>query len=139
MAAEINELFEEGITRSNALTDTADEAMNAIDAMVKGAESLTGHVEEEGHEVVQHLRDLGSRLDHAEEELDGSRGQADGALDGLASKAADLKTEVGELLDRVKKSLAELEGHHHRIEDALTGQMSSTQTDFTDLAQKTHD
>jgi len=33
MAAEINEPFEEGITRSRELSDEADEAMKAVDVM----------------------------------------------------------------------------------------------------------
>jgi DNA repair exonuclease SbcCD ATPase subunit len=139
MTPEINQLLEEGIARSGELTDAADEAMNAIDSLVKGAEGLTARVQEDAHEVGQHLRDLVSRLDHAENELEGARGEAEGALDGLASKAVEVKAAVTDLLERVKKNMADLDAQHDRVDEALTGQMSSAQTDFADLAQKTHD
>jgi chromosome segregation ATPase len=139
MTAEINQLFEEGIARSGELTDAADEAMNAIDALLKGAEGLTTRVEEEAHEVGQHLRDLVSRLDHAEGELEGARGEAENALHGLLAKASELKATVTDLLERVKKNMADLDAQHDRVDEALTSQMSSAQSDFTGLAQKTHD
>jgi hypothetical protein len=46
MAAEINELFEEGLTRSRELSDAADEALKAIDEMAREADDARR--EEEG-------------------------------------------------------------------------------------------
>ena len=102
MNAEINELFEEGITRSRELSDAADETMGAIDEMAKEAEELAQRVEDEGKEACQHMRDLASRLEQAEGALESSRTQADGALEGLSGKAAELKTEALELLEKVR-------------------------------------
>ena len=139
MTAELNQLFEEGIARSGELTDAADEAMNAIDDMVQSAEAATRRVQDEGAEACRHLREIVTRIDHAEGEVEAARGHADGALEGLAAAAAGVKTEVAELLDRVKTNVAELEAQQQRIDDSLDGQMSSTEADFSELAQKTQD
>jgi chromosome segregation ATPase len=139
MTSEINELFEQSVTHSQQLTDTADGVMNAVDAMTKNAESLTARVQEEAHVAAQHLRDLVARLEHAEGELEGSRGHAESALEGLAAKAADVKAEVGNLLERVKKGMADLETQKGRLDESLEGQVSTTRSDFTELAQKTHE
>jgi DNA repair exonuclease SbcCD ATPase subunit len=57
----------------------------------------------------------------------------------LAGKAAHLKTEVGNLLERVKKNMGDLEAQQNRVNESLDGHMSSTQAGFTELAQKTHE
>jgi chromosome segregation ATPase len=137
MTSEINELFEESVTHCQQLTDTTDGVMNAVDGMTKNAESLTARVEEEGHHASQHLRELVARLEHAEEDLQASRGHAESAQDGLAAKAADVKSEVGSLLERVKKAMADLEAQKGRLDESLESQMSTTRNDFTELAQKT--
>jgi phage shock protein A len=80
MTAPINELFEEGITRSRALSDAADLAMKAIDAMTGEAEQLAQKVEEEGQQAGQHARGLAARLEEAGHALEAGRGQAEGAL-----------------------------------------------------------
>jgi len=137
--AEINELFEEGITRSRELTDAADDAMNAIDEMAKEAEQLAQRVQDEGTEACQHMRDLASRLDRAEGELETARGKAEGALEGLTGKAQDLKTEAGELLERVKKSLDAVESRKDQLDGSLDTETTSAQEDFQELAQKTQE
>jgi DNA repair exonuclease SbcCD ATPase subunit len=139
MAAEINELFEEGITRSRELTDAADGAMDAIDAMAKDADELAQRVEDEAKEASQHLRELVGRLERAEGELETAHGQAEGALESLAGKAAGLKAEAGEWLERAKKSLAEVESRKDGFDGALDAHMASTQQDFQGLAQETQD
>ena len=73
MTAEINELFEEGITRSRELSDAADETMDAIDEMAKEAEELAQRVEDEATEARQHLRDLAAASSSAEGALEPSR------------------------------------------------------------------
>ena len=139
MTAEINELFEEGITRSRELADAADEAMNAIDALAKQAEQVAQKVEEEGREACQHMRELVSKLEHAEGELDAGRVEAEGALQALSGKAGDLKDEAGDLLQRVKSSLGELESRTSQLDGALDADMTTAQHDFQELAQETHD
>jgi ABC-type transporter Mla subunit MlaD len=139
MTSEINQLLEESVTRSAELGDTADEAMNAIDGTVKNAEALAERVREEGSETCRYLHEVAAHLEHAGGELETARGSAEGALDGLAGKAADLKTEVGNLLERVKKNMGDLEAQQKQMNESLDGHMSSTQTAFTELAQKTHD
>src|SRR5262245_60967447 len=103
MTAEINQLFEEGITRSQELTDAADAAMNAVDGMAQEAEQLAQRVQQEAHEACQHMRELATRLEQQEGELETARAQAEGALEGLAAKAGELTAEAGHLLERVKK------------------------------------
>jgi DNA repair exonuclease SbcCD ATPase subunit len=139
MTAELNELFEEATTRSRELADAADEAMTTIDGLVEKAEGLSQRVQDEGSEACGHLRDLAQRMEEAEGELETSRGQAESALEALAGKATDLKTEVGELLEQVKKDMAELEAHQDRLDDSLDTQTSSAQADLTELARKTQE
>jgi len=139
MTSELNELLQEGITRSGQLTDTADEAMDAIDAMVKNAEGLTQRVREEGTEACQHLREVVTRLEQASGELEGVRGKAEGALDGLAGKAADLKAEVGDLLERARRNLTDLDAQKDRLGASVDLQMVEAQSAFTELAHKTQE
>jgi hypothetical protein len=47
MAAEINELFEEGLPRSRELSDAAHEALKAIDEMAREADDIARRVQEE--------------------------------------------------------------------------------------------
>jgi chromosome segregation ATPase len=137
MAAEINELFEEGITRSRELTEAADQAMNAIDEMAGHAEELARRVEDEGQQACQHLRELAGRLEDAEGRLERARSQADGALEALAGKAAEVKSEAGELLERVRKAAAEIEARADELDGALDSQMASTQQGFQELERGT--
>jgi hypothetical protein len=53
MTSEINELLGQRVTCTQQLSDTSDEAMTAIDGMVKNAEALTERVREEAPVVVQ--------------------------------------------------------------------------------------
>jgi len=139
MAAEINELFEEGVTRCGELTDAADEALGAIDEMANEAEGLAQRVEDEGKEACQHLRDLVGRLESAEDGLEAGRARAESALEDLTARATDLKAEAGELLERVKKSLVEVESRQEELDGALDLHMASTQQDFQELVQKTQE
>lgn len=136
MAPEINELFEQAVTHCGELTDAADAALEAVDATAEQARELAERVEEEGKEAREHLRGLVVRLQKAEGAIEGARGDAQGALEGLAGKAAGLKAEVETLLERVKKAAAQLEEQRGRIDDSLDAQTSTTQADFTALAQK---
>lgn len=139
MTAEINELFEEGVTRCGELTDAADEALDAIDEMAKRAEGLVDRVAEEGQEACQHLRELVGRLAGAEDALQSAHAAAGGGLELLAGKAAELETEAGDLLDRVKTTLAEVESRQQEVDAALYAQLASTQQDFQELLQRTQD
>jgi chromosome segregation ATPase len=136
MTAEINALFEEGITRSRELSDEADEAMKAVDRMAKDAETLTQKVEAEGQEACQQLRQLAQRLAQAEAEVEASRSQAEGALGGLDGAAEDLKGGIGDLLERVRKSLFALESRRDEIDHSLDAQMAATQEGFEELVDK---
>ena len=139
MSSELNALFEEGLTRSRELADAADEASGAIDGLVERAEALSQRVKDEGGEACGHLRGLAERLEQAGHALEGARGHAEGALEGLSGSAADLKAEVGELLELVRKDLADLEARQRQMQDSLETQAAAAQTDFTELAQKTQE
>lgn len=133
----INQLFEEGITRSQELSDAADEAMRAIDGMEKEAEELAQRVDAEAAEARQHIRELVSRVERSEGALEAAGNEARGSLAGLAGKSAELATEAAELLDRVKASLAELDTRREAVDADLTARMSATQDDATELAGRT--
>lgn len=64
-------------------------------------------MENEAKEAVQHMREIAGRMEQAEGALETARGQADGVLEGLAAKAADVKEEAGELLEKARKAMAE--------------------------------
>jgi DNA repair exonuclease SbcCD ATPase subunit len=139
MAAEMNELLEEGVTRCAALTDAADEALDGIDEMTKRAEGLVGRVADEGQEACRHLRELTGRFASAESALEGAHTKAGSGLETLATKAAQVRTEAGELLDRVKTRLAEIESRQEEMNAALDAQVASTQQDFQELGQRTQE
>jgi DNA repair exonuclease SbcCD ATPase subunit len=139
MTAEIQELFEEGVTRSGALTDAADQAMGLIDRMSREAEEVAERVLGKGSEACQHMRELASRLEQAEGELQAAGDQAEGAMDALGGKAAELETAAEGLRDRVKKCLDELETRQERIDDSLDAQTTTTERDFGELAAKTQE
>jgi chromosome segregation ATPase len=135
--AVINQLFEEGITRSRELSDAADEAMRAIDEMATEAEELAQRVDTEAAEARQHIRDLVGRLERSEGALETAGNQAETSLTGLAGASAELATEAVSLLDRVKKSLAELDGRRDTVEANLTTRMTAAQDDVNELATRT--
>jgi len=139
MAAEINELFEEGITRCGELTDAVDTAMNVIDETADRARELADRVGQEGTEARQHLRDLVARLEKADDTIEDARKDAEGTLEGLAGKAVDLKTGVDVLLERVKKAAAQLEEQRSLLDDSLDAQVATAQGDFSELAHKTQE
>jgi chromosome segregation ATPase len=139
MTAEINELFEEGITRCRELTDAADEAMDGIDAMAREAEELAQRVQAEAGEACTHMRELAGRMEQAEGAVETARGKADGALEALAARAADLKQEAGELLEKARKSMADVETRKDELDGGLEVHMASTQQDFQELVQATQD
>jgi hypothetical protein len=133
----INQLFEEGITRSQELSDAADEAMRAIDGMEKEAEELAQRVDAEAAEARQHIRELVSRLERSEVALEAAGNEARGSLAGLAGKSAELAAEAAELLDRVKASLAELDTRREAVDADLAARMSDAQDDAAELAGRT--
>jgi chromosome segregation ATPase len=137
MTAVINELFEEGITRSRELSDAADEAMHAIDDMAREADELAERVDAEAAEARQHVRDLVGRLERAEAELEASGNQVEDALMNLAAASDDLSKGAVFLLERVQKSLAELDGRHDTIEADLDARMTTAQGDASELAART--
>jgi colicin import membrane protein len=133
----LNELFEEGITRSRELSDAADEAMHAIDDMAREAEELAERVDAEAAEARQHVRDLVGRLERAEAELEASGNQVEDALMNLAGASDDLSKGAIFLLERVRKSLAELDGRHDTVDADLDTRMTSAQDDASELATRT--
>jgi DNA repair exonuclease SbcCD ATPase subunit len=137
MAAEINELLEEGITRCAELADAVDAAMDAIDETAGRARDVAERVRDEGTEASEHLRGLVARLEKAESSIEAARREADGSLEGLGSRAVDLKTEVDALLDRVGKAATQIEEQRTRVDDSLEARMTEARADFQDLAQKT--
>jgi chromosome segregation ATPase len=139
MPAEINELFEEGITRSRELSDAADEAMRAIEAMAGEAEQLAQKVEEEGKQAGQHARDLAARLEEAGHALEAGRGHADGAMEALTGKAGELEAELTSLLDRVTRSMQELDADQKQHQGTLDTEIGAAESEFGELARATQE
>jgi chromosome segregation ATPase len=137
MSAEINELFEVGITRCGELTDAADEAMDAIDGMAKEAEQLVRRVEDTAGRACDHMRQLAGRLAQDEDRLTTGRSAADSALEGLAARAAEVKDEAGELLERVRSAVDAIDARSDEIDTALEGHVASTEREFDEVAQAT--
>jgi chromosome segregation ATPase len=135
--AVINQLFEEGITRSRELSDAADEAMRAIDGMAEEAEELAERVDTEAAEARQHIRDLVGRLERSEGELEASGNQVEDALMNLSGASDDLAKGAVSLLERVRKSLAELDTSRDQVEENLTTRMSAAHDGAAELAART--
>jgi gas vesicle protein len=135
--AVINELFEEGITRSRELSDAADEAMRAIDGMAHEAEEVAERVDQEASEARQHIRDLVGRLGRSEGELEAAGHPVEDALMGLAGASDNLSKGAVFLLERVTKSLAELDSRHDQVEADVTTRMSAAHDDAAELAART--
>ena len=139
MAAELNELFEEGITRCGELTDAVDAAMDAIDETTDQAREVAERVLEEGREARQHLRDLALRMDQAEESIGAARKDAEGSVHGLAGRTAELKTELRDLLERVKHAASQLETQKGRLDDSLDAHTATAQGDLAGLTEMTRE
>lgn len=135
--AEINELFEEGITRCRELSDEADEAMNAVDQMAERAEALTRRVEEEGQEACRRLRELTHDLEEAGAELESGTCQAEEALAGFDRAVEGLRGALDDLLARAEGALAELSARSEDIEGSVNAQAESVRRAFDDLGQTT--
>src|SRR5262245_23045241 len=128
--AEINELFEEGITRCRELSDEADEAMNAIDRMAERAEALTRRVEEEGEEACRRLRELTHALEEAGTEVESSTSQAVEALAGFDTAADGLRGSLADLTARIESALAEVAARKDDVERTVDAQMDSVRDAF---------
>jgi DNA repair exonuclease SbcCD ATPase subunit len=135
MTAEINELFERAITHCGELTDAADSAMGAVDAMAGQAKELAERIEQEAKEARDHLRELVARLQSAEGAIEHARGDAQAALEALAGKAVGLKAEVEALVERVQSAAAQVEDQRRRLDDSLDAQVAAAQADFGELAR----
>lgn len=133
---EINELFEEGITRCRELSDEADEAMNAIDRMAERAEALTRRVEEEGQEASRRLRELTHALEEAGTELESSTSQAEEALAGFDTAVEGLRGALDELVARAESVSTELASRKDEIERSVDAQMDSVRQALQDLEKR---
>ena len=139
MAAPINELFEEGVTRCGGLTDAADEAMNALDAATEQAGELVQRVEQEADEARGRLRELTASLEKSADALAASRGEAEGALQGLAGRAQDVERHVGEQLERIREAAARIDEQGTRAGEALDAHAADAQADVAELARRTQE
>jgi ABC-type transporter Mla subunit MlaD len=135
--AVMNQLLEEGVTRSRELSDASDEALRAIDGAAREAEELTQRLETGTAEARQHIQEIVSRLERSEAALEAAGNEAEGALAGLSGKAGEVAAAAAELLDRVTKSLVELETQREAAESDLTTRMTGAQDEATELAGKT--
>jgi chromosome segregation ATPase len=139
MAAELNELLEEGITRCGELADAVDAAMDAVDETAEQAKETGERVQQEATEARDHIRDLVGRLEKAEDAMGAARQEAEAALESLSDKGAALRREVGGLVERARDAAAQLEEQRGRIADSLDAQMAATQDGFSRLERKTEE
>jgi chromosome segregation ATPase len=136
MTVDINELFEEGITRAGELTAATDAAIATIDEIAKAAAALSQRIEEEGNAAGEHLRDLTARLQQAEAELAEARGEAERAVDAVADRAREVAADVVTLLERVKTSVAGVESRVDQAGKAMDADLTTTQEAFQSLANR---
>ena len=139
MAAEINELFEQGITCCGELGDAVDSAMDAIDDAADRARDLAERVVKEGTDAAQRLRDLASRVQQAARAAEDGGREARSLLAGTASGAGDLRSVVGSFLERVKNATDPLARQRSRLDDSLEAHMAGAQAAFSDLAGRTQE
>lgn len=139
MTAHLNQLLEEGVTRSQELTDAADEALKDIDQVAETASELTQRLEDESRDAGQRMRDLAARLEQAEDTLEAARSRAEHGLEGVTTGASDLKAAAADLLARVRASVGEAVGKAEQVDAALGADMTSAGQDFQETARKTQD
>ncbi len=134
--ADMNELLEEAAGRCSALSDELDDTVNGIKQLVERANDVWEAVSKGGEEVHGQLRDLAGKLDAAEEAVEGAAGQAVSDLDAVGSKAAEVRANVGELLQKVQADLTELETLKNELQQTLASDGQGVATDVSDLTSK---
>jgi chromosome segregation ATPase len=136
MDPEINQLFEEGATRSADLTDQIGTAEDAVEDMIKSAEKVADKAESEAEDLRQSLKALTARLDRAEDAITSARAAAETELDAAGGKADELKTAAEQFHDRVKRALDELSGEQDKVEQGVTHSFEEAGKEYEELARE---
>ncbi|MET0556613.1 MAG: hypothetical protein ABW221_26480 [Vicinamibacteria bacterium] len=139
MTALMNELLEEGVTRSQELTDAADEALHGIDQVAESATELTRRLEDESRDAGQRMRDLAARLAEATGTLETARTRAEHGLEGVTTAAGALKAAAADLLARVRESLDLVETKAEEVDTALDADWTGAKQGFQETARSTVD
>jgi SMC interacting uncharacterized protein involved in chromosome segregation len=134
MTAEMNLLLEEGVTRSQELTDAADEALRDVDQMAQAAAELAQRLEEESREACQRMRDLATHLEQAEGAIETARSQAEHGLEAVTTEAGAMKAAAADLLARVRTSLDQVESRTQEVDASIDTEMAGAQQGFQDTA-----
>jgi DNA repair exonuclease SbcCD ATPase subunit len=137
--AELNELLEQAAAEAGELSEEAENTSEVMTQITERATDLVEQVTSKGEEVRQHLRALKDKLAHAEGGVTDARGRADSSLEGLGARASAVREEVGELLEKVKAGLAELETQKARLQDSADTQAQAAEGAFSDLSDHVGD
>jgi DNA repair exonuclease SbcCD ATPase subunit len=132
----LNDLLTEAIERSQAVSEDALTAEQALEAVAKRATEMAEGVETKSQEAHDRFRALSEELEHAQGELSSTAADARCRLEQAATKAAEVETEADELLERVKKGTGELEARKTRVAEELETETEATRNALADLASR---
>jgi ABC-type transporter Mla subunit MlaD len=131
----LNDLLEEGATRTAELADNVNAASHAIDELVKRAQALAERVASEGDDAHQEFQAALTALEQAGQELGAAADGADGHLETLAGKAGEVRGRATELLAGVRKAVEELESHKEQLATTLQQRTQAAEQDFERLGE----
>jgi uncharacterized protein YydD (DUF2326 family) len=137
--AELNELLDQAAAESGNLSEEADDASDAVEAVVGRADELAEEVTAKGEQARRHLQALKERLSEIAASVSSGRARADSSLETLGTRAAAVKGEVGNLLEAVKRGLDELEAQKARLQADADTQAQAAQGEFTELSNHVGD
>jgi DNA repair exonuclease SbcCD ATPase subunit len=135
MEAELNQLFEEAVTRSRELTDAAEAALTAVDEAARRARDVAERVEENGTRAGRHLREVAEQLERDASAIGDARHETEASLASLADRASGLEEEVGGLLERVRTASGTIDEQRLRLDDSLEAQRAEVEADVAELGR----
>jgi SMC interacting uncharacterized protein involved in chromosome segregation len=136
---DLNELLEQAAAEAGELSEEAENTSEVVGALTGRAGDLVEQVTSKGEEVRQHLRALKEKLARAESGVTAARDRADSSLESLGTRAAAVREEVGQFMEKVKKGLEELEAKKTQLQDQVDTQAQATEGTFTELSDHVGD
>jgi hypothetical protein len=132
MAAQLNELLEEAVTRSTAFADHAVEMQHAAHDTGEKVRALGEKVRDESSESHGLFADVVAKLKEAESHLDDGEHKAEAEMSALRTRLDEIehkvtalvsaaKTGAGELREAKTTIAGDLEGRQHEIDGLFDG------------------
>jgi ABC-type transporter Mla subunit MlaD len=137
--AELNELLDEAASEAGSLSEEADGASDSVEALLAKANALEQQVTARGEEARRALESLKDALHEAEESVTAARGRSDAGLADLGTRATELRGEVTNLLEAVKRSLDELETQKARLVEDADAQAHAVEGALSELSNHAGD